>query len=58
MELATLAAPEDKEVHVVRAEVFQAHRAYETSLMAKGIYGYAAGESLHKAGIEDPHTKS
>jgi alkyl sulfatase BDS1-like metallo-beta-lactamase superfamily hydrolase len=58
VELATLAAPEDKEVHAVRAEVFQARRDSETSLMAKGIYGYAAGESLHKAGIEDPHTKS
>ena len=57
VELAALAAPEDKEIHAVRAEVFQARRNTETSLMAKGIYGYAAGESLHKAGLEDPHAK-
>ncbi len=57
VELAALAEPDDKEVHAARAEVFQARRDSETSLMAKGIYGYAAGESLHKAGLEDPHAK-
>jgi alkyl sulfatase BDS1-like metallo-beta-lactamase superfamily hydrolase len=57
VELATLAAPEDKSVHGIRAAIFQQRRDNETSLMAKGIYGYASGESLHKAGLEDPHSR-
>ncbi|MEJ2132774.1 MAG: alkyl sulfatase dimerization domain-containing protein, partial [Gammaproteobacteria bacterium] len=54
-ELAALAAPEDQGVHTIRAEVFQTRRDHETSLMAKGIFGHTAGESLHKAGLDDPH---
>jgi alkyl sulfatase BDS1-like metallo-beta-lactamase superfamily hydrolase len=44
-ELAAQAEPEDPRVHQVRAEVFQARRDHETSLMAKGIFGYTANES-------------
>lgn len=48
-EMAALAEPDDARVHRVRAEVYQARRDRETSLMAKGIYGYAANESTGKA---------
>ena len=44
-EFAVQAAPDDKELHVIRADVYQRRRAVETSLMAKGIYGAAANES-------------
>jgi Tfp pilus assembly protein PilF len=44
-ELAAQAEPDNARVHQVRAEVFQARRNHETSLMAKGIFGYAANES-------------
>ncbi|HXY45403.1 MAG TPA: alkyl sulfatase dimerization domain-containing protein [Acidimicrobiales bacterium] len=44
-ELAALAAPSDAGIHRVRAEVFAARAAVETSTMAKGIFGWAAGES-------------
>lgn len=57
IEFAAGAAPEDKEVHAIRAQVYQKRRDGESSLMAKGIFGYAAGESLSKAGIDDPHTR-
>jgi glyoxylase-like metal-dependent hydrolase (beta-lactamase superfamily II) len=45
-ELAALAAPADAGVHRVRAEVFAARAAVETSTMAKGIFNWAASESL------------
>jgi hypothetical protein len=32
------------------AQVHQARRDTETSLMAKGIFGYTAGESLDRSG--------
>jgi alkyl sulfatase BDS1-like metallo-beta-lactamase superfamily hydrolase len=48
-ELAVLAEPENRHAHAVRAEVFQARRNGETSLMAKGIFGHAANESKAKA---------
>lgn len=57
IEFAANAAPDDAEVHAMRAEVYQKRRDTETSLMAKGIFGYASGESLAKAGIEDPHQR-
>jgi alkyl sulfatase BDS1-like metallo-beta-lactamase superfamily hydrolase len=44
-DLAAGAAPTDAEVHAVRAEVYQARRDQERSLMAKGIYAAAARES-------------
>ena len=50
VEMAAQAAPDDRRVHHIRAEVFQARRAQETSLMAKGIFGYAANESKDRAG--------
>ena len=48
-ELAVLAKPENKHAHAVRAQVFQARRDGESSLMAKGIFGHAANESKKKA---------
>ena len=50
VELAALAAPDDKAIHAIRAAIYQQRRDSETSLMAKGIFGYAAGESAAKAG--------
>jgi alkyl sulfatase BDS1-like metallo-beta-lactamase superfamily hydrolase len=52
-ELAAQAAADDADVHVVRADVYQQRRDRELSLMAKGIFGNAAGESRHKAGLDD-----
>lgn len=49
-EMAALAAPGDARVHQIRAKVFQERREQETSLMAKGIFGYAANESKAKLG--------
>jgi alkyl sulfatase BDS1-like metallo-beta-lactamase superfamily hydrolase len=57
IELATGAAPDDRGLHAARAAIYQQRRDRESSLMAKGIFGNAAGESLAKAGIEDPHAK-
>lgn len=54
VELARLAAPEDLEVHGIRAEIYQARRTAETSLMAKGIYGAVALESAQRAGKDLP----
>lgn len=48
-EMAVLAEPDNKHAHAARAEVFQARRNIETSLMAKGIFGYAANESKAKS---------
>lgn len=48
-ELAVLADPDSKSAHGVRAEIFQKRRNGETSLMAKGIFGYAANESKARA---------
>jgi alkyl sulfatase BDS1-like metallo-beta-lactamase superfamily hydrolase len=49
-EWASLAAPEDRAVHAVRAEVFERRRAAETSTMARGVFGGAARESREAAG--------
>jgi len=48
-ELAIQAEPDNVFAHGVRADVYQRRREQETSLMSKGIYGYAAGESRAKA---------
>jgi alkyl sulfatase BDS1-like metallo-beta-lactamase superfamily hydrolase len=45
IEMAALAAPENKEAHGARAEIYGARRSEELSLMSKGIYGYAERES-------------
>ena len=52
-DLAGWAAPDDPDVHRVRAAVYLARRADERSLMSKGIYAAAARES---AAIADPAT--
>ena len=44
-ELAALAAPDDRAVHGVRAEVFERRVSAATSTMAKGIFAWAAAES-------------
>ena len=47
-ELAVQADPENKDLHEVRAQVYQHRRTIESSLMAKVIYGSAANESRDK----------
>ena len=49
-EMAAAAEPANRRTQEVRAEVFQARRNQETSLMAKGIFGFTANES--KARLE------
>ena len=44
-ELAALASPADAAVQAVRAQVYEARAAAEPSLMARGIYRWAARES-------------
>ncbi len=58
IELAMRAEPDNVAIHAIRAEVYQRRRDNETSLMAKGIFGYTAGESLSAAGRYDPHAKA
>ncbi|MBI1210965.1 MAG: MBL fold metallo-hydrolase [Alphaproteobacteria bacterium] len=50
IEMAVLAEPSNAHAHALRAEIYQKRRDNETSLMAKGIFGYAANESKAKAG--------
>jgi alkyl sulfatase BDS1-like metallo-beta-lactamase superfamily hydrolase len=45
VEMAGLAAPDDADVHALRAQVYEARRTTELSLMSKGIYGQAAERS-------------
>jgi alkyl sulfatase BDS1-like metallo-beta-lactamase superfamily hydrolase len=52
VEMAALAAPDDKQIHAIRADVYQQRRQGETSLMAKGIFGFTANESKVKAGLD------
>ena len=47
-ELAAQAAPDDKGVHAVRAEVFGARAKEEASTMSKGIFSWAEHESTGK----------
>ena len=44
-ELAALAAPNDSGVHATRAAVFGARAAAEASVMARGVFTWAASES-------------
>jgi alkyl sulfatase BDS1-like metallo-beta-lactamase superfamily hydrolase len=44
-DLAAWAAPTDRRVHAIRAEVYRERRRQETSLMAKGIFAGAMRES-------------
>ncbi|MEV4169949.1 alkyl sulfatase dimerization domain-containing protein [Nonomuraea sp. NPDC049709] len=48
-EMAALAAPDDPGVHRVRAAVFSARAANELSLMAKGVFTWAASESERRS---------
>ena len=48
-EMAVLAAPDDPGVHRVRAEVFGTRARNELSLMAKGVFTWAAAESTKHA---------
>ena len=45
IEMAALAEPDNFQIQGIRAEVYAARRSKETSLMAKGIFGYAARQS-------------
>lgn len=49
IEMAALAEPGNHHIQGIRAEVYAARRAQETSLMAKGIFGYAARESKERS---------
>ncbi len=49
VELAARAAPVDRAVHAVRAEIYAARARAERSLMARGVYTAAAEESRRKA---------
>jgi len=48
VELAAAAAPNDRDVHAARADVFERFAAAEPSVMAKGIYRWAVRESREK----------
>jgi len=50
VEFAVQAEPDNQRAHALRAEIFQRRRNQETSLMAKGIFGYAANESKGRIG--------
>jgi alkyl sulfatase BDS1-like metallo-beta-lactamase superfamily hydrolase len=52
VELAAQAEPRSLDAHGARAEIYEARRKAELSLMARGIYGQAARESARVAGIE------
>ena len=45
IEFAALAEPDSKEVHGIRAEIYQIRRSQESSLMSKGIFAAAMRES-------------
>ncbi|MFF5212774.1 alkyl sulfatase dimerization domain-containing protein [Streptosporangium sp. NPDC000396] len=49
-EMAALAAPGDAGMHRIRAEVFAARAETEASLMAQGVFLWAAAESRKAAG--------
>jgi alkyl sulfatase BDS1-like metallo-beta-lactamase superfamily hydrolase len=53
IELAVHADPVDRGVHAARAEIYQARRDDELSLMAKGVFAAAAAESRHHLGADD-----
>ena len=51
-EWAALADPDDREVHGIRADVFERRVAAEASTMSKGVFGAAARDS--RAKLRDP----
>jgi alkyl sulfatase BDS1-like metallo-beta-lactamase superfamily hydrolase len=50
IEMAVQAEPELRDAHAARAEIYAQRRDAELSLMARGIFGTAADESLAKLG--------
>lgn len=52
VEWAVQASPDNREAHLARAAIYQRRRDQETSLMAKGIFGYTVGESKEKTADE------
>ena len=56
-ELAAQAAPDDKGIHEVRAEVFAARAAEESSTMSKGIYSWAEHESRQKSATREEEAR-
>ena len=58
IEFAVQAKPSHQAAHRARAVIYQARRDQETSLMAKGIFGYTVGESKAEAGDPDEHKRS
>ncbi|WP_239162077.1 alkyl sulfatase dimerization domain-containing protein [Acrocarpospora phusangensis] len=57
-EMAALAAPADEAIHRARAEVFSARAKAERSLMAQGIFTWAAAESQSIINGQPPETRS
>jgi alkyl sulfatase BDS1-like metallo-beta-lactamase superfamily hydrolase len=55
VELAVQAAPEDREAHAARYELYRDRRQKESSLMAKGIFGSAAQDAWAKAFPGQPY---
>lgn len=51
IEYATIAAPKDSALQALRAKIYQARAAQESSLMAKGIFRSAANESRSRTNI-------
>jgi len=45
IELASQAAPTDRGIHAVRAEIYGARAKHERSLMARGVFAAAADAS-------------
>jgi alkyl sulfatase BDS1-like metallo-beta-lactamase superfamily hydrolase len=52
-EFAAQADPQSAEVHNIRAEVYEKRALHEDSLMARGIFTWAAGESRSAANDPD-----
>lgn len=50
VELAAQAAPEDRNVHAARRDIYRQRRSEELSQMARGIYGAASEESARIVG--------
>ena len=48
IETATLAEPDNKKLHAIRSAIYQQRVQMETSLMAKGIFRFAASESTKR----------
>ena len=53
VELAAPAAPDDGTVHGVRAAVYRERVAVEASVMAQGVFAWAAAESEGRIGGAD-----